>query len=277
MAGSDTKAVETLSRYQTPGDFLKSHNELRAKLSERQAPARLADNATPEQVAEYRKGLGLPDVAQDAQPDAYMQAYKIAAPEGYNLSAMEKGMVTDFAKEAYAKGWSPAEVKGATDFFFKQQAAQQQALNRVAVDFQKTEQGKLRDELGSKEYEAQVAAAESWLKAQFKDDDGAYKELLNAQLPNGGKLGDSAWFVKLIAQQAVGDGYTDRIEANAIESAGGKGLLAQRDEIEKLQYSDRARYNSPEVQAKLDKINAGLLARGEIDELGNPVRKRRTA
>ncbi len=276
IAGQDTKAIEQLSRYKTPADFLNAHNELRGKLSERAAPARLADNATPEQVGEWRKGMGLPDVAKDAAPDAYMGAYKIEAPKGYELNAVEKGMLGDYAKLAYEQGHSPREVKAATDFFFQQQAASQQAVNRLAVDFQKKEQNGLRDELGSAEYEAQQAAGEAWLKEQFAADEQGMADLLNAQMPSGGKLGDSAWFFKLIAGQAMGAGYTDRIEGNALEaSGGGKGLIQQREEIEKLQFTDRERYNAADTQTRLDKINAALLARGDIDESGNVVRKRR--
>lgn len=276
MAGEDAKAIEQLARYQSPGDFLKAHNELRGKLSQRAEPARLPDNATPEQVGEWRKGLGLPDVAKDAKPDAYLGAYKIEAPKGYEMSEPERGMLADYAKLAYEQGHSPREVKAATDFFFQQQAAQQQAVNRVAVDFQKKQQNALRDELGSAEYEAQQAAGSAWLKEQFKDDPSAMGDLLNAQLPSGGKLGDSAWFFKLVAQQAVGAGYTDRIEANTIE-AGGKSLEQQQSEIEALRSSDPRRYAQQDVQAKLDRIIELRHSRGEIDDQGRPVDRRRRA
>lgn len=276
LAGEDAKSLETLSRFKEPGEFLKSHNELRAKLSERQAPPRLADDATPEQIAEYRKGLGLPEIGKDAKGDDFLKAYKIEAPKGYDLSNVERGMIEDYAKASYAAGHSPREVKASVDFFFKQQAATLQAINKVAVDKQREWQNVLRDKLGAKEYDAQQASAESWMKQQFADNPEEMGNLLRAQLPGGGYLGDHPWFFEFITKQAMGDGFTDRIEANALES-NGKSLMQQRDEIEKMQFTDRARYNSPEVQARLDKINGGLLARGEIDDLGNPVRKRRTA
>lgn len=277
LAGDDAKAIEQLARYQSPSDFLKAHNELRGKLSQRAEPARLADNATPEQIAEYRKGLGLPDVAKDAKPDAYLDAYKITAPNGYEMSEPEKGMLADYAKLAFEQGHSPREVKAATDFFFQQQAAQTQALNRIAVDFQKKEQNGLRDRLGSAEYEAQQAAGEAWLKEQFKDNPDSLADVLNAQLPSGGKLGDSGWFFELVAKQAVGAGYTDRIEANALE-AGGKSLAQQQTEIENLRFKDKAAYDAAMKQGgKYERILSARVARGEIDEFGNDIKRRRSA
>ena len=204
-----------------------------------------------------------------------MEAYKIKAPEGYEMSDFEKGMVGDFAKQAYAKGWSPAEVKGATDFFFQQQTAAQQARNVVAADKQKEWTAALKQEWG-RDFDAQVSAAESWLKQQFGDDQDGYVALTRAELPNGGLLGDNPWFIKTIAKLAAGDGFTDQIEANAYESTG-KSLEQQQREIEGLFTTDRARYDEPKTQAMLDKIISLRLSRGEIDESGNPVRKRRSA
>lgn len=277
MAGEDAKAIEALSRFKEPGDFLKSYNEQRAALSKRAEPVRLGDNATPEQVAEYRKGLGLPEIAKDAKPEAYQDAYKIKAPEGYQMSEVEKGVLSDYAKLAYEQGHSPREVKAATDFFFRQQAAGQQAQNRVAVDYMKASQNTLRDELGSAEYEAQQAAGELWLKNEFKDNPDEFTNLLHAQMPNGGKLGDNPWFFKLIAKQAMGAGYTDRIEANTLE-AGGKSLAQQQQEIENMRFKDKAGYDAAMKPGGLyEKIIGARQARGEIDEFGNEARPRRSA
>lgn len=274
MAGEDAKAIEALSRFKEPGDFLKSYNEQRAALSKRAEPVRLGDNATPEQVAEYRKGLGLPEIAKDAKPEAYQDAYKIKAPEGYQMSEVEKGVLSDYAKLAYEQGHSPREVKAATDFFFQQQAASTQALNKIAVDFQKAEQNAWRDRVGSKEYEAQVGAATAWLQDQFKDNPDDMAALLNARMPNGGRLGDSRWFGELLAKQAMGDGYTDRIEANAYE-ANGKSLADRQRELEGLRRTNRESYNDPKTQNELKRIIEMRQTRGEIDEFGEEIKRRR--
>lgn len=268
IAGEDTSAIERLARFKEPGDLWKSYRELEGKLSKRAEPAKFPDNPTPETIAEWRKNIGVAEVPKDAKPEAFLDAYKIKTPDGYQMSEVEKGMLTDFAKEAYDKGLNPREVKEATDFFFKQQAASTQALNKLAVDFQKSEQNGWRDAVGSKEYEAQVSAASAWLSDQFKGNPEQMNALLNARLPGGGKLGDSRWFGELLAKQAMGDGYTDRIEANAYE-ANGKSLAEQQRSIESLMRTDRAKYNEASTQAELKKIISLRQSLGEIDDWGN--------
>lgn len=279
LAGEDTKALETVSRYQSPNDLMKAFLEQRAALSKRAEPAKLPDSPTPEQLGEWRKGLGLPEIAKDAKPDDFMKAYKIEAPQGYDLNEVEKGMLGDYAKLAYEQGHSPREVKSAVDFFFKQQTAQQQVINRANDDFHKTEHNALRDKLGSKEYEAQKAAATTWIAAQFTGEDGTVDQLamnnvLNAQMPGGGRLGDSAFLFNLAAKMALGEGYGDRIEANALESSG-KSIVQQINEIDKLLYTDRAAYDeAAKPGGRLEKLLSAGKAQGVLDELGNEKRRR---
>lgn len=275
FAGEDTKALEVFSRYKTESDFAKAFLEQRTALSKRAEPTKLAADAKPEQIAEYRKGLGLPEIAGDAKPEAYMEAYGIAVPQGYEASEVEKGLLADFAKRAYEKGYSPSEVKGATEFFFQQQAAGQQAINKYDSERQQEWQGQLTKELG-RDYEPTVAAASAYLDTKFADAPELKGEILHARLPGGGFLGDHPAFVKMVADLALQNGFTDRIEASSMES-GGKSLEAQQMELEQLQFKDPGRYNLPETQQKLNKLIELRLSRGEIDETGEPVRKRRRA
>lgn len=273
MAGEDTKALEAISRYKSPTEFTKAFLEQRTALSKRAEPVKLADNATPEQIAEYRKGLGVPEVASDAPAEKVMEAYGIKAPEGYEMSEVEKGMLADYAKLAYSEGHSPREVKAATNFFFKQQQASMQALNKIDVTKQKEWTSALRDELG-RDYEPMVAAADTFIKKHFEGRDEDLASVMNARLPSGGRLGDNADFIRLMSDLAVKNGFTDRIEANALES-GGKSLEQQQLELEALRWTNKELYDSPKTQANLERIIDLRLTRGEIDESGNPIRKRR--
>ncbi len=275
FAGDDPKALETLSRFKTEGDFAKAFFEQQKALSKRAEPARLPENAKPEQIAEWRKGLGLPEISGDAKPEAFMEAYKIAAPQGYEMSEVEKGMVGDFAKLAYEKGADPSAVKIATDYFFQQQVASTQAINKLNEERQGEWRKELQTELG-RDYDATIAAGDAYLNQIFADNMDVKAEILNAQLPGGGKLHSNPAFIKMVADLALQNGFTDRIETNAMQS-GGKSLEAQQMEIEDLMFKDPAKYNLPETQAKLSKLIELRLKGGEIDEHGNPVRKRRTA
>lgn len=273
MAGEDADAIKALSRFQKPTDLLKSYQEAQKALSKRAEPMRLTDQSTPEQVAEFRKAAGVPDISKDASVDDVIKAYGISPPQGYEMNETNKGLVGDFVKEMNAAHLPPDVVKKATDFYFKQDAAIQQAVRKDNTDKMKSWQNELRDELGAGEYDGQQAAAKRWMTEQFGDDADAMQNILQAQLPGGGRLGDHPWFFKLIASQAMGAGYTDRIEANALESSG-KTLADQQKEIEDLRRTDRSKYDSPQTQQRLDRIISLRHQRGEIDDYGNVVSRR---
>jgi len=274
-ASGDVKKIEALSRYKSEIDWANSWFEQRAALAKRAEPVKLGDNATPEQVAEYRKGLGVPEVPSDAKPEAFLEAYKIKVPDGYEASDAEMGLLGDYAKLAYEQGSDPRSVKAATDFFFQQQAASQQALNQINVDRQKEWQSQLRSELG-KDYDASVAAAEAYFEKLVDGDQQLKAVLSRAQLPGGGFIGDHPVFVKLVADLALQNGYSDRIESNVMES-GGQSLRDQQAAIEKLMSTDTGKYNDPATQARLSKILELRLKRGEINEFGVETKQRRSA
>lgn len=276
VAGDDPKALETLSRMKAPADLWKSYSELRGKLSQAQKPAtlKLAEDATPEQVAEYRKAFDVPDVPKEAKDAAYAEAYGIKPPEGYELSEVEKSLLGAFAKKMNASHAPKAFVqKAVAEHFAIQQSLASQA-ETVAKERARGWQNDLRNEWGVREYDGRMAAANAWVKETFRENPEAFEEMRLAQLPGGGRLGDLPAFIRMIVDNAMAAGHTDRIEANALE-AGGKSLAEQRAEINSWRFTDRARFNEAAAPGgRLERIIAAQLNRGEIDENDNPIRKR---
>jgi hypothetical protein len=274
MAGDDAKAIERLARFKTPADLFKSYTEAEAKLRTRAEPVKLAENATPEQIAEFRKAQGVPDVAADATPDKFMDAYGIKIPDGIQLGEVEKGMLGDFAKQMHSAHMPPTAVKQATDFWFKAQAANEQAIRQIDVAREKEWIPQAKELIG-KDYDGLVAGANEYL-TQMVPDEAARNEILNARLPGGGLISAHPAFIQIMTTAAAQNGFTDRIEAASFESSG-KSLEQQQQEIEALNNTDRAKYNLPAIQAKLTKILELRVKRGELDNYGQPLRQRRTA
>ena len=266
LSGGDEKILNELTRVKSPADIGKELLRQKQELSKRREPLTLAKDATPEQVAEYRKTIGVPS-------EGTLEAYGIKAPDGYKLSEVEKGALGDLAKLGVDKNVPAPIMKEMTDYFFRVQEANRQALNTLDANRQREWQGELEQKLG-KDFKPMVAAGEAFLNQRFADNPEAKAELLNARLPGGGKLGDSPFFIELVIDNALKHGFNDRIEANELES-NGRSLAEQQQELEKLQFSDSAKYNLPATQQKLDKIIAARLSRGEIDDSGNEVKKRR--
>ena len=266
LAGGDTKELERLARFKTPADLFKSYRELEGKLSARQAaPAALPADATPEQVAEYRKSMGVPDTPE---------GYKIAAPKDYAMSPAEAGVLGEFAKAMHAKHMPPAAVAEATGFFFAQQAAIKQQANAADNAMRQQWNNEVRKELGS-DYDMLMDAGKASLQREFADKGDELASILNARLPSGGRLGDNPFFTKLIIDRALDNGFGDRIEANSIEASGRGSIAEQRSKIEALMFTDPAAYDAR--QGELQRLIELQQSRGEIDERGRPVRRRRAA
>jgi len=271
LAGEDAKAVEQLSRYQSPADFLKAHNELRGKLSQRAEVPKIGEDSTPEQIAEYRKAFDVPEVSQDAKDEAYAEAYGLKLPEGVDVPPALLGA---FAKQMNSAHISKGVAQKVVGEFAKIQLAVQQRTEQINVEKRKAWTNELRDKWGSKEYDGRIAAAKGWLQEQFKDNPEGLQRIASYQAPDGGLLGDDPFFIEMFAEKGMGAGYTDVMQANAFES-GGKSLAEQQREIEALMFTDTQAYNeASKPGGRYEKIVQMRMSRGELDEHGNEQRRR---
>jgi hypothetical protein len=86
----DPKLRDHAARFASPGDLAKAHLELRGKLSN--AIVRPGRNASADEVAAYRRALGVPDSPEhyrfdssgDAPPDGHTIAFRNAAAEAFH-------------------------------------------------------------------------------------------------------------------------------------------------------------------------------------------------
>lgn len=270
IAGDNTEALKFLARSKSPADFMARVLEQNAALSKRQEPLKLTETSTADEVSAYRKALDVPDVPKEAKDEAYADAYGLKLPES---AGVPQALIGAFARKMNSAHVPKATVQKVVGEFATIQTAIAQQAERTDAEKAKAWTSSLRDEMGSKEYDARKDAASTWLSAEFKDKADDLQELLGARLPSGGLLGDHPFFFNLIAEKAMGAGLTDRIERNSIES-NGKSLAQQQAEIEALRRTDRAAYNRPETQDKLKRVIELRQKAGEIDSWGNEVRRR---
>jgi hypothetical protein len=263
---ADPDLGKTLARFKGPEEFVKSYSELRAKLSApREAPT-LPEDATDEQIAEYREAMGVP-------AEGTREAYGVAAPEGYVMAEAEQAALDEFVKSMHGQHMPPAAVKAATDQFFRAQMDVQEALRTQDVERRKEWSAQLKSEFG-KDTQAKLAAGSTIFDQMCDGDDRVKSEILQARLPSGGFIGDHPIFAKAMIDLAEAAGMTDRIEGDIYES-GGKSLAEQQREIEALRGTDRKKYKEMSAPGgRLEKLIDLRIKRGEIDENGRELRKR---
>jgi hypothetical protein len=102
----DEKLRDHASKFNSVPDLVSKHFELRQQLSTAIKP--LGKEPTEEQVAAYRKSLGVPDSPE---------GYEFTAPEGHELTDADKAFQSA-AAEAFHKFNVPAETaKGLTEWW----------------------------------------------------------------------------------------------------------------------------------------------------------------
>ncbi|WP_208715705.1 hypothetical protein [Pantoea cypripedii] len=140
LAGDDAKFRKQLERYASPEALAKSHRELQAKLSSGEfRAAKLSENPTDEEVAQWRKDNNVPEKAADYLNDL---------PSGIVLGDDDKDRVNSFLEAMHGKNVSKENVQAAIEW--NQQMVEQEAQARYDrnVEAQQKTEDALRQEWG---------------------------------------------------------------------------------------------------------------------------------
>jgi hypothetical protein len=256
IAGKDEKLFEKtlakLKRFVSPENVTKWGFEADAKIRsgqfKRTAPG---EDATPEELAEWRKEAGIPDT-----PDKY----EIGMPGGAEPSEADKAVLDHFKGVFHKHNIPPAEAKGLVDDFYAHQAELAAARREAARDTLINNRAALKSEFGA-DYGRNVALAKSWLDGVAGGEEGR-NTLANLPLADGTTLGDNPAFVKLVVQAALAQGDDGALAQAEFGAGGGGGLQTQYDALIKMSVDQPDEYAKPENQKKVMQL-AAAIAKGK--------------
>lgn len=192
FAGEDAKALKRLERFGSPTDLFKSFRELEGKLSSGQLKAKTeapGADATPEELAAFRKELGIPE-----SPDKY----DTELGNGFVWSDADKAMLEGYTKYAHEKNMTPAQVKENLAWYA---ASQQAALEQQAeadTSFRVNSEDTLRREWGQDFRRNMNAVYQLFtdLPTDVRDS------LFSARTPDGKLVGDHPGLMQFYANLA---------------------------------------------------------------------------
>lgn len=191
LAGTDAKELERLKRFGSPADMHKAYVSLATKVSagELRSVTKLPENATAEQIAEYRKAHDVPEA-----PDKY----DTKLDGGIVIGDMDKPIVDSFLKFAHENNIPQGEVKKNLQWFFQnqqeqitQQIEQNQEARASAIE-------SLKEEWGG-EYKANMNGIRGLWDLLPKDSVSA---LLGGVTATGTMTGDDPTMLKMFNQIA---------------------------------------------------------------------------
>lgn len=244
LSDGDEKTLKKLERYQSPKDVAKALRALEAKMSSGQVE-KLTEDATPEQVAAWRKDNGIPE-----KPEGYLETLK-----GLVIGDDDRPVVDSFLTAMHGDNVKPDTVAKALDWYYKSQEAAIADQAAKDKEYKAKSEDALRSEWGS-EYRGNVNAIRAFLDTAPPDGDGVpmIDLLMGARLSDGTALGDNPAAMKWLSRLA-----SDANPAGFVSpGAGGSQAQSIDDEIDgikKRMRQDRAGYDKDEkMQARFEKL-----------------------
>ena len=172
LAGEDKKLLTRLERMGSPADLLASYRALEQRLSSGELKSALPKDATPEQVAAWRKENGVPEKAE---------AYLDKLPDGLVIGEDDKTLMNSFAEAMHGQNVPPTVVHEAIKWYYglqEQEAARQSEIDDTARGETETA---LRAEWGSA-YQQNINLVKNLLGGA---PESVRADLESARFPNG--------------------------------------------------------------------------------------------
>jgi hypothetical protein len=184
MAGDDKKLLARLERMQSPKDILNSWRAMEQRLSSGELKRALPNNATPEEVAEYRKSWGIPD-----KPEGY----DITLPNGFVWGEADKPLLQDYTGFALERNLPQDVVKANLEWVVRMQDKMQEQIAQRDENERITGSEALRAEWG-KDFKANLTAAKNLFP-----DENTWNLLMGSRAEDGVKIGNKPEVLKLLA------------------------------------------------------------------------------
>lgn len=224
LVGEDAKALKRIERYGSPKDVANALFAAQHKISSGELKAGKPEDATPEQLAEWRKANGIPDT-----PDKY----DTSLPDGLVIGEADKPLVAQVLQAAHEADASPAVVKNVLAAYYKTQDAE--AAKQADADANQREETMvaLRNEWGG-DYTRNVNMVNSYLGSL---PDGLGSKIAMSRGPDGLPLGNDPVMARWLAQQAreanplasVMDNTGDKSKGLSDELDGMKALMGDKN------------------------------------------------
>ena len=221
----DPAVLKRLERYASPKAAIDALFAAQTRISKGDLLPTLKENATPEDVAEYRAAHGIPLEAT---------GYEINLPNGLVIGDADKPVVDEFLARAHAQNMHPSQVNDALGWYFDKQEQARVAQEARDTEHRMATEDELRAEFGP-DYRLNVKLAHEILASAPGD---LSDKLLGGRLADGKLIGNDPdvvrWLTKLsrelnpVATVVPGSG-TNAVQAVESEMASMKKLMGDRN------------------------------------------------
>lgn len=219
VAGEDAKVLERLGRYASPGEVAKALIAAQEKIRSGELKPTLGKNASAEEVAEYRKSLGIPEEAGK---------YDLDLGGGLVVAEEDRPLIDTFLEAAHRTNQTPDQVKAGLRAYYEITEAAEAERTRRDEETRGTAEDALRTEWGQ-EYRPNVNRITQLLDKVLDVD--AKAEFINARLADGTPVFNHPGILKAL----VGLALIDNPSGVVVPGGGGEKTVNDRiEQIEKM-------------------------------------------
>ncbi len=239
LAGDDEKMMGRLSRYSTQNDAIKAGLEAQDKLRTTRSNT-LPNNATDEQLAEYREQNGIP---------ATFGEYDIALDDGLVIGEDDKAMVDSVLEAMHGTNATQDQVKSVLNAYYAGQEAQIEAIGEKDNNDKNTALDALKDEWGP-DFNGNKNALQSLIN---QIPEGSREGFLNARMADGTAMLNDPGMLMFLADISRKTNPAATVVPNAENP--GQVIASEKKEIEGWMQTNDAKYWKDEaVQDRYRKL-----------------------
>ena len=241
FAGGDEKMLKRMQRFKDKASWLKSYLSMESKMGDKDYVRKLSDAATPEEVAEFRKAMGVPEKSAD---------YKVNLPEGASEpTELDRAITENFLTLAHKEGYTQRQVDAALAAVAAGGQIAKQYTNEAILNARKDAEDTLRAKWPNKDYRANLDLVNRVL-TDYKDQIGA--DFLKTKIEGGGLIGDHVPLIEFLAELG-----RERYGAGPIINGEPMEAMGVQKELDKyMKMVGTPEYEKPAVQKRVNELFA---------------------
>lgn len=232
IAGDDPAMLKRLSRYNTAKDALNALSQLQERISKGELRSSLPKNATPEQVAEWRKENDIPEA-----PDKY----ELKLREGLTIGDEDKPIIDGFLKRMHGHDLSNKTASQFVEAYYDMQEEITRQRHEMDGQARKDAEDGLRD-LWAGDFKVNRAIFENFANMIPTDVRDA---LLHGRAADGTPIGSSVPIINWMTTLARELSLTGTVAGSGTDTKASQ-IDSRIAEIERVMHTDRGRYNGDE-------------------------------
>ena len=251
MANGDEKELARLKRHPDPSSVWKSYRELENRVSNGAIKLALPDNATDEQVQQYRKDNGIPETAD---------GYELELADGLTIGEQDEPIISRMLENFLDSNLPPAIVNKIVNGFFEARAEEAAQLEEQQKVIRAESEEALRAKWGGN-YRNNLGAIKNLLST-FGD---VGEDLMAARMPDGSLVGNNAQAVEALARLALDLNPAGTVVPGATGNQV-QAIQQEIDDIEKLMRTNIHAYRAD--KGKVARLNQLYDARLKMQARG---------